>query len=117
MKFSLQKEGTKSMPFHGGTIIEFQKGFILNEQQEKVFRYTHSVEPVLGKYRVTIHKEENEVHKTYTFAITSTNNQLHIECENAQAMELMKPLYNVIDMTFHQLLSLIMKDGIQNQHS
>jgi hypothetical protein len=117
LKYSLQKEGTRKVLFHEGRTIEFQKGFILNEENQKIFRYTHSTEPILGKYRVTIHNEDGETIKTYTFALSNSNNQMHIECENAQAMELMKPLSNVIDITFHQLLSLIMKDGIQNQHS
>jgi len=117
MKYSLQKEGTKKVLFHEGRSIEFQKGFIVDENAEKLFRYTHSIEPILGKYRVTLHDENADAHKTYTFALSNQNNQLQIECENVQAMELMKPLTNVIDITFHQLLSLIMKDGIQNQHS
>lgn len=117
MKYSLQKEGIKKVQFHEGRTIEYQKGFILNENHEKLFRYTHSVEPVLGKYRVTLHQEAQDAHKTYTFALNLQNNQLNIECENQQAMELMKPMSNVIDITFHQLLSLIMKDGIQAQHS
>lgn len=116
MKYALQKEGTRKVLFHAGRSIEFQKGFIINEDQQKVFRYTHSSEPILGKYRVTLHDETDDAHKTYTFALFNQNNQLHIECENQQAMELMKPITNVIDITFHQLLSLIMKDGIQSQH-
>lgn len=117
VKYTLQKEGTKKVLFHAGRSIEFQKGFIIDDAQQKVFRYTHSNEPILGKYRVTLHDESGEMHKTYTFALFNQNNQLHIECENTQAMELMKPITNVIDITFHQLLSLIMKDGIQNLHS
>lgn len=116
MKYTLQKDDLKKVLFHEGRQIEFQKGYILNEGQEKIYRYTHSTEPVLGKYRVTIHQEEGETYKTYVFALSNQNNQLHIECENKQAMELMKPLSNVIDITFHQLLSLIMKDGIQKQN-
>jgi hypothetical protein len=103
--------------FHGGQSIEFERGFILNEQDEKVFRYTSSTEPVLGKYRVTLHDESSEIHRTYTFALSNQNNQFQIEAENAQAMELMKPLSNVIDITFHQILSLIMKEGIQGHHA
>ena len=116
MKYTLQKEDTRKVHFHQGKTIEFQKGYILNDQNEKIFRYTHSTEPFLGKYRVTLHKDEGETYKTYVFALSQQNNQLHIDCENTQAIELMKPLSNVIDITFHQLLSLIMKDGIQKLH-
>lgn len=116
MKYTLHKEDIRKILFHEGRQIEFQKGYILDESEQKVFRYTHSTEPILGKYRVTLHQENGELFKTYVFALSMHGNQLHIECENAQAIELMKPLSNVIDITFHQLLSLIMKDGIQKQH-
>ena len=115
MKYSLLKEDVRKIPFHQGKTVEFQRGHILDENNEKIYRYTHSIEPILGKYRVTLHQEEGEDYKTYVFALSYQNQQLQIECENTQAMELMKPLTNVIDITFHQLLSLIMKDGIQNR--
>ena len=117
LKYTLQKDPSKKVMFHQGQTIEFQRGIILNENDQKVFRYTSSSEPILGKYRVTLHDESNEIHKTYTFALSNNNNQLQIEAENTQAMELMKPLSNVIDMTFHQVLSLIMKEGIQGHHA
>ena len=117
MKYSLLKNGIKKVPFHPGTIIEYQRGFVVDEQEKKLFRYSYSTEPILGKYRVTLHKEDAQTYITYTFALFDHNNQLQIECENAPAMNLMNPLSNTIDITFHQLLTLIMKDGIQNQYS
>jgi hypothetical protein len=117
LKYTLQKDPSKKVMFHQGQSIEFYRGIILDDQAQKVFRYTSSSEPVLGKYRVTLHDESGEIHKTYTFALSNNNNQLQIEAENAQAMELMKPFSNVVDMTFHQILSLIMKDGIQSNYA
>jgi hypothetical protein len=113
LNYSLHKDGIKQVPFHEGKSIEYQKGYILNEKDEKIFHFTYSTEPHLGKFRVTLREEIGEQFKTYVFGLTYNNNQLQIESENQLAMDVVKPFQKTVDMKFYQILNLIMKDGIQ----
>ncbi|MCB0309251.1 MAG: hypothetical protein KDD48_07750 [Bdellovibrionales bacterium] len=117
MQLTLIKDCVKTIPFNEGRTIEYRVGYLLDENQEKLFRYTRSMKPVHDSFKITLQYETDSEHIPYVFKLhTQKRGDLpHIKPESASALDVWKTKPLPMFAELKTALEVITKDDIEHE--
>ena len=101
-------------PFHNGDILRIQIGSLINEENQKTFRYTRPMIPQNGFYRLTLQRHEDSEHIPYIFDLSEANSpqEVKIHPKNDDSLQIWTGQESKLKQEFREAIEVVLNHDI-----